>query len=56
MLERLVQQEVGFPALEFELRSGGVTATANAGVSDRLFKRHGRWKSENANDGYIKVV
>ena len=25
------------------LRSGGATATANAGVPDRLFKRRGRW-------------
>ena len=32
----------------------GATAAANAGVEDRLFKRHGRWKSENAKDGYIK--
>jgi len=24
-----------------------------AGVPDRLFKRHGHWKSENAKDGYI---
>jgi hypothetical protein len=22
-------------------------------VPDRLFKVHGRWKSENANDGYV---
>ena len=26
------------------LRSSGATAAANAGVSDRLFKRHGRWR------------
>ena len=36
------------------LRSGGATAAANAGVSDRLFKRHGRWRSENAKDGYVE--
>ena len=36
------------------LRSGGATAAANEGVPDRLFKRHGRWKSEKAKDGYIK--
>ena len=36
------------------LRAGGATAAANAGVPDRLFKRHGRWKSESAKDGYIK--
>ena len=35
-------------------RAGGATAAANAGVDDRLFKRHGQWKSENAKDGYIK--
>lgn len=36
------------------LRSGGATAAANNGIKDRLFKRHGRWVSENAKDGYIK--
>ena len=29
-------------------------AAANAGVQDRLFMRHGRWKSECAKDGYVK--
>jgi len=36
------------------LRSGGASAAANAGVPDRMFKRHGRWRSENAKDGYIQ--
>ena len=36
------------------LRAGGASAAANAGVEDRLFKRHGRWRSENAKDGYVK--
>ena len=36
------------------LRAGGATAAANAGAPDRLFKRHGRWKSESAKDGYVK--
>lgn len=35
-------------------RSGGATRAANSGVPDRLFKRHGRWRSDNAKDGYIK--
>ena len=35
------------------LRVGGATAAANVGVSDRLFKKHGRWKSEKVKDGYI---
>ena len=34
------------------LRSGG--ATAAAGIDDRLFKKHGRWKSDKAKDGYVK--
>ena len=48
--------ELGYPAVEFglhSLRAGGATAVANAGVPDRLFKRHGRWKSDNAKVGYI---
>ena len=48
---------LGFSAVEFglhSLRSGGATTAANSGVPDRLFKRHGRWKSENAKDGYVK--
>ena len=36
------------------LRSGGVSAAANAGVPDRLVKCHGWWCSENAKDGYFK--
>ena len=36
------------------LRSGGASAAANKGVKDRMFKRHGRWVSDNAKDGYVK--
>ena len=49
--------ELGFDRKHFglhSLRSGGATAAAQAGVPDRLFKRHGRWRSESAKDGYIK--
>lgn len=36
------------------LRASGATAAANAeGVSDRCIKRHGRWKTDLAKDGYI---
>ena len=35
------------------LRAGGATAAANQGVCDRLFKKHGRWKSDSAKDGYV---
>lgn len=49
--------ELGHPPNQFglhSLRAGGATAAANAGVQDRLFKRHGRWKSEGAKDGYVE--
>ena len=49
--------ELGCPKHLFglnSLRAGGASAAANAGVSDRLFKRHGRWKTDRAKDGYIK--
>ena len=36
------------------LRARGASAAANAGVEDQLFKRHRRWRSENAKDGYVK--
>lgn len=36
------------------LRSGGATFAANMGVVDRIFKKHGRWASENAKDGYVR--
>lgn len=36
------------------LRSGGATAVAASNVEDRLFKKHGRWKSDQAKDGYVK--
>ncbi|XP_072040161.1 integrase/recombinase xerD homolog [Amphiura filiformis] len=36
------------------LRSGGATEAANAGVPERLFKRHSRWRSDSAKDGYVK--
>ena len=35
------------------LRAGGATAAANLGVKDRLFKKHGRWKSEKVKGGYV---
>ena len=35
------------------LRAGGASAAANAGVADRVFKRHGRWKSVSAKNAYI---
>ena len=34
-------------------RRGGATKAANSNVADRLFKKHGRWSSEAAKDGYV---
>ena len=36
------------------LRAGGASLAANKGIPDRLFKRHGRWKSDRATDGYVE--
>jgi len=50
-------QELGLATGDFSLhslRAGGATAAARAGVPDRPFKKHGRWKPESAKDGYIE--
>ena len=50
-------RKVGLDPNKFGLhsaRSGGATSAANNGVPDRLFKRHGRWKSTKAKDAYVK--
>ena len=55
-LFKIKLEELGYPAANYglhSLRAGGATAAANAGVPDRLFKRHGRWRSENTKDGYV---
>ena len=52
-------EELGFPVEVFglhSLRAGGVSAAANAKVPDRLFKRHGRWRSESTKDGYGRCI
>lgn len=49
--------ELGLDSKQFglhSLRSGGASAAANVGVPDRFFKCHGRWRSENAKDDYVK--
>lgn len=33
---------------------GASAAAANSGVPDRVFQRHGRWKSTTAKDGYVE--
>ena len=50
--------ELGYPKNLFgfhSLKAGGAAVAANAGVSDRPFKRRGRWwKKHQAKDGYLK--
>ena len=48
---------IGLNAPDFGLHSlwaSGALAAAAVGVPDRLFKKHGRWMSESAKDGYVK--
>ena len=55
VLEKL--EAIGLEKQKFglhSLRAGGASAAANGGIPDRWFKRHGRWRSENAKDGYVK--
>ena len=53
LLQKITQ--LGYDPKAFGMHSlRGATAAANAGVPDRLFKWHGRWKSESAKDGYVK--
>ena len=35
------------------LRLGGATAEANSYVTERCWKRPGRWKSDSSKDGYV---
>ena len=37
----------------YSLRAGGVSIYVNRGTVDRLWKRHGKWTSEKAKDGYV---
>ena len=49
-------QSIGLNRKLFGLHSfrrGGATESAKRGCPDRLFKKHGRWKSDNAKDGYV---
>ena len=57
MRELVPECFIDFPKVKIGvhgLRAGGASAAANEGVKDRLFKRHGRWVSANAEDGKVK--
>lgn len=52
-----VVEEIGLDPKKFgthSLRSGGATRAAEKGIPDRLFKSHGRWRSDKAKNGYVK--
>ena len=58
--KELIKKELekeGLDPTKFEihsLRSGGASAAAALGVPDRLFQRHGGWRSEKARNNYVK--
>ena len=47
---------IGLPKtnLACTVRSRGATTATNAGIPDRLFKKHGRWQFQKAKDGQVK--
>lgn len=50
-VRELLLEKIGLDKSKYRLhslQSGGV------GVPDCWFKRHGRWRTENAKDGYVK--
>ena len=49
-------ERTGIDSTEYgthSLRSGGTTAAARAHVAERLFQRHGGWKSASSKNCYI---
>ena len=58
--KELIKKELGKEGLDpnkfgiHSLRSGGASAAAALGVPDRLFQRHGGWRSEKARNNYVK--
>jgi hypothetical protein len=50
-------QSLGLDRSKFglhSLRAGGDSTSASADIADRMFKKHGRWKSNKAKNGYVK--
>ena len=54
-LPKSLQKVVPDPSVygTHSFRSGEASRAANSGVNDRLFQKHGRWKSVAAKNGYI---
>ena len=59
-VKELIRKELGKKGLDptkfgiHSLHSGGPSAAAALGVPDRLFQRHGGWRSEKAQNNYVK--
>ena len=56
VLEGLKKSVLIRSSLVCSLRAGGASSAANNGVPDRLFKCHGRWRSENAMEILIRSL
>ncbi|XP_045209806.1 uncharacterized protein LOC123561472 [Mercenaria mercenaria] len=54
IVDKLKSVAPGLKLGSHSLRASGATSVANTGVSDRCLKRHGRWKTDVAKDGYVK--
>ena len=49
-------KNIGLDKTQFglhSLRSRGATTASDVGINDRLFQKHGRWRSEKVKDGYV---
>jgi integrase len=54
---RRALEKIGLDSKKYgthSLRAGGSTSAANSGLEDRLFQRHGRWKTVGSKNAYIK--
>ena len=54
LVNRLNEVVVGKNLGLHSLRSGGASSASNSDVNERCWKRHGRWRSESAKDGYVE--
>lgn len=54
---RMMISGLGLDADKFglhSLRSGGASQAARSGISGRVWRRHGGWRSVQATDGYVE--
>ena len=60
LAKELIKKELGKEGLDpnkfgiHSLHSGGASAAVALGVPDRLFQRHGSWRTEKAQNNYVK--